>query len=144
MFKIYKKHNMATLHIDELIYSPALNFLTQSQRRQLAVELYAIFHEPKNVKFEILKATIEKKMPHILYQTGVTSFNLRKYKKIKTFLIRGENTQSVILPEAIVPTLILEDLAACPKIKTIYISNQTDPKVFENIKVQVLNYKDIP
>lgn len=144
MFHLYKKQNMAMLHVDELIYSPALHFLTQEQRRQLALELGILFHAQKEMPFEKFKPIIEKKMPQVLYKTGVTSFNLRKFKKIKTKMIVGENTQSVIMPEMISPKLVLENLSLCPNIKTIYISPQTDPQTFESIDVQILNYKDIP
>ncbi|MDD7987280.1 protein kinase [Lentisphaera marina] len=144
ILSLYKKYSFATIQIEELFYSPALDFLSTEQRQDLAVDAAHIFQGFKKSEFNKMLPVISNSMPLVLYKTGLKTFDLRKHRKIKTYMIRGHATEVVMLPKVIIPSPTLEDIDACPNLKQIYISSSTELDFFKNLKVPVLNYKDIP
>ncbi|MCH2176165.1 MAG: protein kinase [Lentisphaeria bacterium] len=142
LMKLHRKYNFGNSYLEGLIYSPSLNFLTESQRRKLAVETYKFYYNSKGTDFSLMQDKIERYIPQLLYATGVKEFNLKLHKRIKTHLIRGLNTEIVVLPEIIVGSATLKDLEACPNLKKVYFSPKTNMQTYENLKVEKLEYKD--
>jgi serine/threonine protein kinase len=143
--KLYKKHNIGSLYHEELIYSPALDFLTQDERQLLAVDSYLIYHHDKKTSFLEMKKVIERKMPHLLYKTGVDTFDLRRFTKTRIYMVRGERTERVLLPAEFNVNIILEDLKLCPNLKEIYVLKlRPEYKQFQELNIQILTYKDLP
>ena len=140
--KLYKEKNVGLLYQEELIYSPTLDFLNHEQRQTLAAKIFQLYNPEKNKSFEILKSLISKKMPHLLYRTGLRTFDVRK-AKLKTFMIRGEETEKVLLPEEFNVNLTYKDLEACPNLKEVYVLKYKEEyKSFKKLNIKILTFKE--
>ena len=137
------KFNIGKSYYEELIYSPNLDFLSETQRRQLAVALYKLYVDTRSGKFEQLVKAMERSLPQVLYRTGIPNFDLRKYYKVKSYMIRGPKTRTVILPYDINVSQFLENAKHCPNLETVYFDTRTDLSLFRSLNVSKLTHKDL-
>ena len=123
LFRLHHKYNLGRVYFEELVYSPSLDFLSTTERRALAADVYRIFSGEQNqATFEELQSEIQAHRPELLYKTGISTFDLRKHPKTKTHMIRGAETRQVILPEVLLTGLLIDDLNACPNLEEVYFS----------------------
>ncbi|MCH2209167.1 MAG: protein kinase [Lentisphaerales bacterium] len=143
VFTLYKKYHLGQQFQRELIYSPVLDFLNEEQRREFAVNIFCLYTGTNPKKFSVIKATLERKMPSLLYRTGIHTFDLRKITKMRTFMIRGDKTERVILPEGFNINIVYNDLKACPNLKEIYVPKSFEAyDYFSKLNVKILNHKE--